>query len=261
MGINYKELVSVIEKIAPKDLAESWDNCGIQVDAGREKIDKVLIALELSFAVLEEAKAQAVDMIITHHPVLFSGIKSVEKNTVIGGYLFQLIENKITVYSAHTSFDFVTGGNNDYFAKILGLSQIRNFPGNSSEAHMGRMGELERPYTLKELKQKVKDTLKIPMELSSVGVVNQKITTVGLCTGAGSDFMELALESGCQAFITGDVKHHQALWAKEAGLAVIDAGHYGTESIFIENFSTLLAEQVLDSVEIIQSKINTNPFH
>ncbi|MEG1930432.1 MAG: Nif3-like dinuclear metal center hexameric protein [Anaerovorax sp.] len=263
MHMNTKKLIEEIEKIAPRNLEESWDNCGMQIDAGQIEVGKVLISLEITREVIEEAGALGVDFIIAHHPLLFDPIRRVDQHTVTGAMLFQLIQGKISVYAAHTTFDAAWGGNNDYIASILKLEEVKPFADATSptgENHIGRMGRLKKPCTLQALNDKVAKALKIEKTISCVGYKDQEITTVGICSGAGGDLMELALACGCQAFITGDVKHHSALWAKSAGLAVIDGGHYGTEHLFIENFGEKLRTAVAGQVEIIESQVNTDPF-
>lgn len=263
MSMNTKKLIGIIENIAPRNLEENWDNCGMQVDAGKTDTHKVLISLEITDQVIEEAKSLGVDMIIAHHPVIFGGINSIDRNTVTGGYLFSLIQNNISVYAAHTTFDAAVGGNNDFIATCLELEDVKPFPDSNSttgENPIGRMGRLKEPCTLLELGEKTTDALHIEGSISYVGDKNKKIETVGICSGAGGDLMELALQCGCQAFITGDVKHHSALWAKDAGLAVIDGGHYGTEYGFIENFAHRLDMATKGMIQIQKSKINTDPF-
>lgn len=264
MAIHIIKLIEKIEEIAPPKLAESWDNCGIQIDCGKDEIDKILISLEITDEVIEEAISCKADFILSHHPLIFDKLSSVRCNDLTGSYILKLIKNGISVYSAHTTFDFAIGGNNDYLFSLLELSKschINSLGGENQEegASMCRIGDLKEPKSLDEICKLVAEKLKLENPVRTVGKGNQIITTVGLCTGAGGGFLEMAKSVGCDLFITGDLRHHQSLWAKEVGLSVIDAGHYGTEWIFTPNMAKKLREAA-KGVEIIESKVNTDPF-
>jgi dinuclear metal center YbgI/SA1388 family protein len=181
--------------------------------------------------------------------------------------VIDLIKAGISVYSAHTTFDEAFGGNNEYLADLLGLSRIRRIKnkrtamkGDSREYVIGRMGEFTEPITMEAACRLVENALNIKGELKTVGDSNKIIRTVGLCTGAGGDEMGAAIKNGCDLFITGDVRHHEAQIAIEKGICIIDAGHYGTEKIFAENFADKLKKNVGSKIQIIESEINTNPF-
>ena len=111
-----KDFINKMDKICPTELAEEWDNCGIQIEAG-ESVSKVLVALEVTNKVLDEAKELGVDMIVTHHPLFFGSFNTITGEILPGRYAIDLIKNGISVYSAHTNFDIMNGGNNDFIAK------------------------------------------------------------------------------------------------------------------------------------------------
>ena len=119
------EVIELTDEICPPELAEEWDNCGWQVNCGDGEVSEVMTALEITSAVIEEAAAKGANLIITHHPMIFQGIKAIDINTVTGKYVFKLLEKGISVYSCHTDFDKTQGGNNDYLGEALGLSEIR----------------------------------------------------------------------------------------------------------------------------------------
>ncbi|MDD3169168.1 MAG: Nif3-like dinuclear metal center hexameric protein [Eubacteriales bacterium] len=267
MSVKMSELVAEIEVIAPREHEEEWDNCGMQINMGNEEVNRVLIALEITKSVIAEAMMKDVDFIITHHPLLFRKIDVVDYNSITGNYIIDLIKAGISVYSAHTTFDDAFGGNNEYLADILGLSRIRRIKnkrpamkGDEREYVVGRMGDFPEPITMEAACRLVEKALEVKGELKTVGDSNKIIRTVGLCTGAGGDTMPAAIKNGCELFITGDVRHHEAQIAIEKGICVIDAGHYGTEKIFAENFADKLKKNIGSKIQILESEINTNPF-
>lgn len=263
MAIAFEELLYALRTIAPRDLEEDWDNGGFQINMGNKTVHRILISLEITGEVIKEAVGLGVDFIVTHHPLFFHKLDVIDANTVIGHQAISLIKNGITVYSAHTSFDSAFGGNNDYLAELLDLQKVRKLkvwtPKGDQEL-IGRMGSFHDECTLAEAASLVEKVLDLKEKVRLVGNPTQSVKKVALCTGAGGDTIaSLSLED-CDLYITGDVKHHQAQMAKEMGLAVIDAGHYGTESIFVKNFSNQLKKMTRGEVEILESNIIVNPF-
>ncbi len=251
------KLQQIIEEFAPLDLQESWDNSRFQIKLNNVEISRVLIAMEVTNRVIDEAIDKKIDVIVTHHPMLFSPVKSVDDNNFIGNYIVKLIKNNISVYSSHTPFDKVKGGNNDYLAKLLHLCDVDTIP--SDESGFCRMGTVDGECTIGEYIDQVSKWLKIDKcFMGFCGNVNEVVTKVGLCTGAGAEFMEIAAAEGCDLFITGDVKYHTAQTARELGLNLLDIGHYGSEKIFVENMANYLRN--MTDLEIIESTENLNPF-
>lgn len=260
MGMKLKTLTKVIEQIAPLDIQETWDNSGIQLALNTGPVKRVLVCLDITDEVIDEAQKHKADLIITHHPLIFSGMKSIDYRTASGAYITRLMELGISVYSSHTPFDKIQGGNNDYIAELLGLEHTKNLLIGTEEEPISRIGIFSKTQTLSQTVQMVKERLK----LHSVGVVGSpeaSIKTVAICTGAGSDFLEAAAKNGCQLFLTGDVGYHDAQKAKELGVCVIDAGHYGTEKFFADNFSKKLQEKVNGEIAVFPSEIDIDPFN
>ncbi|MBN7772410.1 Nif3-like dinuclear metal center hexameric protein [Clostridium aminobutyricum] len=260
MSISKIQLLEAIEKIAPIHLAESWDNCGIQIDLGKIKIEKILITLEITTDVIREAKEVGADFILTHHPLIFAPLKSINHNNITGKFIVSLIQSGISVISAHTNFDKADDGNNDYLASLMNLENIKCFD-EGEDKYIGVYGDLKKECTLLDVcKILEKGLLLSSNEIRAVGPMDKKLSTIGVCTGAGADMLEIAILKNCDLLITGDVKYHDAMKAKELGICVIDAGHYGTEKIFVENMSEQLRKIFHEEVEIIESKVNVNPF-
>ena len=249
--------IKEIEKIAPLSLMEEWDNSGIQLRC-KDSCKKVLVALEINDDVIDEAIMNKCDLILTHHPLIFFPEKSVDINNITGNYICKLIKNDISVYSSHTPFDKCKGGNNDYLAKILGIQGVKSLSGD--DTNITRVGKLREEISLIDFVNFAVEKVGYPKEfVRFTGHPDRKIRKIGLCTGAGSDFIDLAVKNKCDLFITGDVKYHEAVNAKANGIAVLDLGHYGTEYLFKDNIISLF-EDKKDVPKLIKSKVDGNPF-
>jgi len=253
-----KKIIEAIEKIAPLELVPDWDNPGMQIDTGTKDVKKILVALEITTEIIKEAKEKEVELIVVHHPLLFNAIKKVDNNTVLGNQIIDLIKANISVYAAHMNFDLTDGGNIDYLVSKLNLKNIKKF----DENHVGSFGELSETVSFDELCRYVKSSLDIST-IKVTGNLSAIIKKVGICCGAGFsvETIEEAFRQGCDVFISGDVKHHEALYARERGICLIDAGHYGTEKFFVQNLTEKLNATIGKEVEIFASELDINPFY
>lgn len=270
--INVSDVKEAIEMIAPPTLQESWDNSGLIIGYEYSHVNKIMTCLEINNDVLEEALKKNVDMIVTHHPLIFGAIRSLCTSKFKENIIMRLISSGISVYSCHTPFDKVKGGNNDIIAEKLGLTAVKNLCGEDvgtaarmaekpNEADIGRIGEFRKPMKLKEVIDHISGELELSLrQINIVGSLELDISRVGICTGAGADLLEMAANAGCDLFITGDVKYHEAQTARELGICLIDAGHYGTEKFFGTEMKDKLSAQLGDRIEIIASEMNIDPF-
>lgn len=266
--MKYGKLIKTIEEIAPTDLAPLWDNSGVQIYTGEKEIEKVLICLEITEEVIKEAESKKTGMIITHHPLIFESIKKIDTNEIPGRYACRLIKSNICVYSAHLSFDNAGQGNNFYMAKLLGMKNLktpkkeglREGAKDPEELPCVITGELIRQMSPREAVKHVTKALGLNEDVIRMVKGNRMIKKIGLCTGAGGGFLDYAIGERCDLFITGDVKLHEAQKAKAEGISLMDAGHYGTEHIFAENFAKQLKEKTGKGLEIIESTVDTDPF-
>lgn len=242
----FKDIIRKIEEDIPLQLQEEWDNSGIQIHCSDE-VHRMLIAMEITDAVIDEAISCRADMILTHHPLIFSPASAVDMDTVQGRYITRLITGGINVYSSHTCFDKARGGNNDALASLIGLSEIRPMQyENGDPEPITRMGELAAPADMHEFTAMLKGVLGIDA-VRVAGPDPEIVKKVGICTGAGAEFAELARANGCEVFITGDLKYHEAQSLKEQGICIIDAGHWGTEKIFSKAIYDIIAEKLCDA--------------
>lgn len=251
------DFLNELRCVIPEEMQEEWDNSGIQINTGDREIEKVLVALEITPEVVTEAVEKKADLIITHHPLIFGGTKSVNIDNALGRYLIQLVKADIPVYSCHTNFDKITGGNNDTLCSIMGLTDVEFIAGDD----ITRMGSCSAQ-TLREYAENLARSLNVDMgSFHIVGNPDDVIEKVGCCTGAGSEYLEIAKACGCNLFVTGDLKHHEARTAQECGIAVIDAGHYGTEKIFAGAFIAMMEKaEFIDEIDFIESECCISPF-
>ena len=260
--VELNRIAERIGNLAPLETQESWDNSGWQIrleSAENAGAEKILVTLELSEEVVDEAVSAEVQMIVCHHPLIFGGIKKVDSKNVTGNMIVKLIQHGISVYATHTPFDKCSGGNNDYLGQLLGLTEIQLIPGD--ETGICRMGERKEPVTAAKLAAEY--AARTGQDVRSyrlTGNSGQLVKRVGLCTGAGSEFFAVAAAAGCDLFVTGDVKYHEAQHARELGITLLDLGHFGSEQIFTENMAAFLRRELGDTVEVLESQVCLNPF-
>ena len=249
--VKVKDIVEIIEKAAPLSLAYEWDNSGFICGNPEKEVKKVFLTLDMFKSNIDEAVELGVDMIVSHHPILFSGIKKIDFCSQQGYIVKKLIENDIALYSAHTSMDCAAGGINDVLAQKLGIKGTRVIEKNEKcdGCGLGRIGKLEKEMSVGEFAQVVKDALSAPF-VRVAGDFDKKIKTVAVGGGACDDLIPAAIEMGADIFVTADMKHHITADSIDCGIAVIDAGHFATE-VFVKDIFEKLLEGT--DVEIFKS--------
>ena len=228
-----------MNRIAPKYLAEEWDNPGLLVGDPHQTVNKILVCLDPSDEMIQNAIELGVQMIITHHPLIFKPIKSVRTDLPLGQKISSLIRNDIACFAAHTNLDSAAGGVNDVLAKKIGLVDVKPF---NEELTLGRIGNLQREMSAKEFAFHVKKLLKAD-HVRLINAGDFLIKKVGICGGAGSEFISKAKFLGADAFVTGDVKYHDAQSAIENKIHIVDAGHFATEFPIVKVLVKKLKEE------------------
>lgn len=236
-----KEILNQINELCPFSLQEDWDNSGMQVGDPDAEIQKVLVAFDLTEEVLNEAAEKEADLILTHHPFFFKGIRQIDMSAAKGRMIRGLIEYDIALVACHTNLDKVGYGVSSVLGQQLGLSDCRPFIAEGENIGFGVIGQLAEPVSLSAFAEQVKESLHIPM-VRVVGDHAQTVQTVAAMGGAGSDFMVDAKTMGADVYVTADLKYHDGQMAAEMGLALMDAGHFETESTTMEPFMKKLAE-------------------
>ena len=216
-----KELERLVGGIAPYELAEEWDNVGLLVGRADQTVTRVLTALDLTDGVMEEAKALGAQAIITHHPIMMDARRRVTDGDREGRLLLALAENGIAHIAAHTNFDSAPGGVNDTLLALMGAANIRG-------EGCVRVGDVEAGTTFGALCARVQR--KLHAVVRAYGAADTPVSRLGCCSGAGGSLFPEAAAMGADCFVTGEIKHHVALEAMDAGVCVIEAGHFETEN-------------------------------
>ena len=255
-----KEIIAVIEKDIPKSAAEEWDNVGLLVGDMEQEVSSVYIALDNTDEVIDSAIESGAQLILTHHPMIFSGIKRVTKDDFIGRRIITMVEHHISYYAMHTNYDALRMAK--LSVQILGEAPIEplSVTGNDEAGHLygiGQIFELRKPVSLKELSQNVKKEYDLP-DVRVFGESEMKVQKIAICPGAGKSLLKDALGKGVDCYITGDIGHHDGIDAFAEGMAIIDAGHYGIEHIYIEDMAKYMMEKCPD-LHIQTAKIK-HPF-
>jgi len=253
-----------MRELAPEYLSESWDNTGLIIGRGEREIDKILISLDYTENTLREAIEKNCQMVITHHPPIFSKLNKINDKTPVGRLIIDTIKNDISVYSAHTNLDCAKGGTNDALFDILELEGKEGFmPAGEYGERLGRTGFFSQEYSLGQVCEIVKEKLGIGT-IKCVGSLEDQVKKAAIMTGSGAtgEFFTRAMAAGADVYITGDLKYHDALDAMAMGLNVIDATHFATENIVCKYIKEYLEKNLKagGSVEIILSETSKPPF-
>lgn len=240
------EICFLLEQEYSKEYACDWDNVGLLAGRQEKEVKKILLALDATDEVVRLAAEQKIDMLITHHPMIFSPVKRVTDEDMVGRRLITLIQNDISYYAMHTNYD--TRGMADLAAKMLRLQECTVLEEVKDGEGIGRVGVLPEKMTLQECALLVKEAYGIP-SVRIFGERDRLVHLAAVCPGAGRSTMKEALSFGCDVYITGDIDHHTGIDGVDQGLCIIDAGHYGIEHIFMQDVKNYL-EKMLTGVHM-----------
>ncbi len=256
------DIVKELQKLAPEELACSWDNVGLLLGRSDKNISKVLIALEINDEVVEAAITNQVDLVITHHPMIFHPLKRINSEDFMGRKILLLLRYDIACYAMHTNFDKAAMGMGTLAADKLGLLEQRvldeavkytDFEKNEVQGGIGKIGHLKNGLKIEDICRLINrefehEGMKIFMPPHKK---EAEMTEIAIVPGSGGDYVNVAVESGAEVLITGDVSHHQGTDAMSQDLVVIDVGHYPLEYPFVEYVESYLLEKVSADVQIM----------
>ena len=246
-----KQLYEYLNAFAPRALSAEWDNDGIAccVDEATP-VRRVLVALDATERVVEKCVQGGFDVLLTHHPLLFRGVKELTPNHTVPRKLLALIKADVTAMSFHTRLDAATGGVNDILAELLGIENATPFGPEGEE--MGRIGDLPFTVSATEYAGTVCKKLNIPAVLLSG---DRSVRRVAVLGGEGGDFVDAAIKAGADLFLAGRIGYHRMLDGAEEGIALIEAGHFATEVAVCHK----LAELVRQADPTVEVEIDTKP--
>lgn len=239
-----KDIINFLEEKYPRSNAEEWDNVGLLVGNNKKDVKKIQLSIDATEKAVDYAAQNNVDMIVTHHPLIFKPLKSIVMSELSGRKIIKLIENGLNLYSIHTNLDSSKDGLNDYILELLEVKKYKiiDINANDKTAGIGRMYTLEEKITILEYA----DFIKTKMKIKNVRVISNdlksEVKKIALINGSGMSYWRKVKSLGADLFITGDISYHDALDAKESGLHLIDIGHFESENCFSELLKKNLEE-------------------
>ena len=254
-----KEVLNALERFAPLPLQESWDNAGLQVGLTETEVSGALLCLDVNEKIVDEAIQKGCNLIVSHHPLLFRGLKTISDLTDVQRTVMKTIVNGICVISMHTNMDNAKGGVNFKIAEKLGLQDVQFFAlknVDGIEAGSGVIGTLAEPLVACDFVQAVKNTFDVECAMCNE-LLHRKIQKVAICGGAGDFLLDEALKAGVDAFITGEMHYHQ-YFGYEQRIQICVIGHYQSEQFTSEIFREII-ESECPGIKTYIAETSTNP--
>jgi len=255
------DICVVIEAFAPLSLQEPYDNAGLILGNRDQVVTGVLIALDATLDVIDEAISLGYNLIVTHHPFIFKGLKTINGKNHTENCLIKAIRNDIAIYAGHTNVDSVRGGVNERMAEKLGLietSILVPVHQATCDCGLGMVGLLPESLSETDFLKLVKKTF-LCERIRFSALTGKSIRKVALCGGSGSEFLENALSIGADAYLTGEAKYHE-FFTHASEILLVDAGHYETEQFTKDIFFEILSEN-FSTFAVRISVVETNPVH
>jgi len=266
------EIIEILERLAPLSYAEEWDNPGLLAGRREKSVQKVMVALDASASVTEQAVLWGADMLITHHPMIFRALKQITDQNFIGKKLVALLQKDISYYAMHTNFDCAVMAMEA--GKRMGLQEMRALSPlevsgkknrfcqqtvdveaseGQNQIGLGCVGKLPEVISAGELAEKAKKVFGIDY-VTYTGQAQDRIQTLAICPGSGKSVIPEAITCHADVLLTGDIDHHTALDAAEQGLSLMDAGHFGTEHFMAEYVKDYLLRETEGSIEVVTAQ-------
>ena len=256
MEYKVKDVVKVIEDFAPLSLQEGWDNSGLCIGSVDSPVSSVLFGLDCTPELVDEAVACGADMIVTHHPLIFSGLKKISPDNPVGEAVIKAIRAGISIYAAHTSADKVIAGVSGAMAARLGLVNVSILDEDGDGTGLGVVGDLPQPLTAQEAVALVKEKFSLKAMRTS-RPLEGRISRVAMCGGSGGSLIGAAIKSGAQLYLSGDISYHN-FFTKE-GFMIMDIGHYESEIEIVDILFSLIKKNFPTFAVRITQNIYSNP--
>lgn len=253
-----EEFVDRVSQFLPFEIALEVDRIGIQVKTNRKSVSKVLVTYEVAFDVIEEAKKINAELIISFHPLIYSPLERITFDDRVGGLVFELVKNSISLVVLHTNFDAFRGGTSWLFAEKLGLCNIDFLVLNEKDPNygFGVIGELQFPIEVTQFLKKLQKVTNSPLRWCQGR--SDFVKKVALVGGSGMSFVQNAFDAGVDAFITADIKYHN-FHEYNGRMALIDPGHWEMEYLVSVGLKNLLEREFKEELKFFVSNCYTNP--
>ena len=250
------DIIKVIEDFAPLSLQEGWDNSGLCIGSPDAPVTSVLLGLDCTPELVDEAVECGADMIITHHPLIFSGLKKISPDDMTGAAVIKAIKAGISIYAAHTSADKVIAGVSGAMAARLGLVNVSILDEDGDGTGLGVVGDLPEPLSAEEAVRVVKERFGLKAMRTS-RPIEGSVSRVAMCGGSGGSLIKAAKASGAQLYISGDISYHNFFTPE--GFMIMDIGHYESEKDIVEILFSLLRKNFPTFAVRITQNIYSNP--
>ena len=253
-----RDIIQVIEEFAPLSIQEGWDNSGLCVGSPEDEVTSVILALDCTPELVDEAVACGADMIITHHPLIFSGLKKISSEDMVGKAVIKAIKSGVSIYAAHTNADKVLEGVSGAMAARLGLVGVEVLNMDGEGTGLGAVGNLPEPMTAEQAITLVKEKFTLKSMKASKPVEGM-ISRVAMCGGSGGSLIGAARKAGAQLYISGDISYHNFFTPE--GFMIMDIGHYESEIEIVEILFSLLRKKFPTFAVRITQNLNSNPIY
>ena len=253
-----RDIIQIIEDFAPLSIQEGWDNSGLCVGSPEDEATSVLLGLDCTEQLVDEAIECGADLIITHHPLIFSGLKKISPDDQTGAAVIKAVRAGISIYAAHTNADKVKAGVSGAMAARLGLKDVEILEEDGDGTGLGVVGNLPEPVSAEEATALVKERFSLKMVKTSAPV-GCKISRIAMCGGSGSSLIESARRSKAQLYISGDISYHHFFTPE--GFMIMDIGHYESEIEIVDILFSLIKKNFPTFAVRITQNINSNPIY
>ncbi len=251
-----REIIDALERLAPPRLQDEWDNSGLQVGFPETEISGILVCLDITEAIVEEAVEKGCNLIVSHHPLLFKPLRQVSDTTYQQRCVVRALAAGISIYSAHTSLDNAPGGVNHKIAALLGLQELRWLqPKEGGDAGSGLVGELPQGETDSDFFARVKRIFGVQC-LRHSAPDGRRIRRVALCGGAGAFLLREAVRAGADCFLSGEFHYHD--YFENGGTLLCELGHYQSEQ-YTQDLLLAYLEANCPGIRVVKTARDTNP--
>ena len=258
MEYKVKDVTKVVEEFAPLSIQEKWDNSGLCIGSPEAPVTSVLLGLDCTPELVEEAIECGADMIITHHPLIFGGLKKISPDDMVGEAVFKAIKAGISIYAAHTNADKVIAGVSGAMAAKLGLTDVQILEEDGEGTGLGVVGNLPESMTAEQAVEFVKNRFALKAVRTSKPIEG-KIERVAMCGGSGSSLISAAKAAGAQLYLSGDISYHNFFTSE--GFMLMDIGHYESEIEIVDILFSLIKKNFPTFAVRITQNMHSNPIY